>query len=301
MPLESYFESKHDGLKISFAHQHADDAKAVLVIAHGMAEHKKRYYPFMEYLAENGIASVIEDHRGHGESVRSAKDLGYFGENGADGLISDLKQLTDYVKQKYPDKPTFMLGHSMGALAVRTFIQKHGDMLDGLLVSGNPGNNSAASMAVKMARHAQRKNGSHARSKVLTMATLLPFRLASGNVRSKNGWICLNKETVAKYDADPLCGFEFYANGYEALLTLMVKANDPNAPAPNKKLPVRFFSGDKDPCMGSKKALESAAGLLAKAGYTDVTIKIYPNMSHEILNETERQKIYQDMLAFITG
>ena len=261
-----------------------------------MAEHKKRYYPFMEFLAENGIASVIEDHRGHGESVVSKNDLGYFGKNGADGLISDIHQLTEYAQLKYPDMPIFMLGHSMGALAVRTFIQKYGDMLSGLIVSGNPGNNNAAPMAVKMAQNAQKKGGDHARSKLLTIATLLPFRLKSGNITSKNGWICFNKATVEAYDADPLCGFEFYANGYEALLTLMINANTPNAPAPNKMLPVRFFSGAKDPCMGNIKALQSADELLRKAGYTDVSVKTYPNMSHEILNETDREIVYKDML-----
>jgi len=296
MPLESYFVSEHDGAKISFAHQHADNARAVLVIAHGMAEHKARYYPFMEFLAANGIASVAEDHRGHGKSVASEKDLGYFGENGADGLINDLKQLTEYAMQQYPGMPVFMLGHSMGALAVRTFIQKHGDMLDGLIVSGNPGSNPAAPMARSLAVKAQNKNGKYARSGFLTFATLMPFRLKSGNVSSKNGWICFNNETVARYDADPLCGFEFYANGYEALLTLMINANNPNAAAPNKKLPVRFFSGAKDPCMGNEKALQNAAELLSKAGYTDIDVKTYPNMSHEILNETDRQTVYKDML-----
>jgi len=301
MPLESYFISDHDGLEISFAHQHADNVRAVLVIVHGMAEHKARYYPFMKFLSENGVASVIEDHRGHGKSVKSEDDLGYFGKDGADGLISDLAKLTEYAKLKYPGMPVFMLGHSMGALAVRTFIQKHGDMLNGLIVSGNPGNNGAAPMAVKMAQNAQKKGGDHARSKLLAIATLLPFRLKSGNIASKNGWICFNKATVDAYDADPMCGFEFYANGYEALLTLMINANTPNAPAPNKKLPVRFFSGAKDPCMGNIKALQSAAELLRKAGYTDVSIKTYSNMSHEILNEIDYQTVYKDMLDTINN
>lgn len=297
MPFESTFVSDHDGINISFAHQPAENARAVLVLVHGMAEHKVRYYPFMEFLAENGIASVIEDHRGHGKSVSSPDELGYFGKNGADGLISDVRKLTEYAKSTYPDAPVFMLGHSMGALAVRAFIAKHGDMIDGLIVSGNPGNNSAADMAIRMAQNAQKKGGDHARSKLLTFATLMPFRLKSGNIASKNGWICFNKETVRAYDADPLCGFEFYANGYEALLTLMMRANDPNAPAPNKKLPVRFFSGAKDPCMGNIKALLSAAELLRKAGYNDVDVKTYPDMSHEILNETDNKTVYNDMLT----
>ncbi len=300
MPLESYFVSDHDGLKISFAHQHADNARAVLVIAHGMAEHKVRYYPFMKYLAENGVASVIEDHRGHGKSVNSADELGYFGENGADGIICDMRKLTEYARLKYPDLPVFMLGHSMGALVVRTFVQKYADMIDGLMISGNPGANSAAAMALKIAQKAQMKRGKFARSRFLTIATLMPFRLLSGKPLSPNGWVCSDEEVVAAYDADPLCGFEFYANGYEALLTLMMRANDKHVPVPDEKLPVRFFSGENDACMGGMKALESAAELLREAGYESVEIKTYPGMAHEILNEKDKQKVYSDMLETMT-
>ena len=177
--LESEFKSQHDGLNIAFAHRHASNVRAVLVIVHGMAEHKERYYPFMEFLAQNGIASIVEDHRGHGKSIRSAADMGYFGENGADGLLSDIYQLTKYAKLKYPDMPLFMLGHSMGAMAVRAFIQLHGDMLDGLIVSGNPGYNGSAKMGVEMARRAQQKKGSHARCRMLSIGMFAPFILGS--------------------------------------------------------------------------------------------------------------------------
>lgn len=295
--LESVFVSQHDGLRISYAHKHADNTRAVLVIVHGMAEHKERYYPFMEFLAQHGVASVIEDHRGHGKSVQSEADLGYFGEIGADGLLSDILQLTEYAKLKYPDMPVFMLGHSMGALAVRTFIQQHGDMLSGLIVSGNPGFSGAASWGVKLAQKRQHKKGAHARCRLLTMGMFVPFILGSGKFYSRNAWVCSDREVVREYDADPLCGFEFQANGYEALLTLMLRAYAENAPAVNPNMPVRFFSGAKDACMGGKKALDHAVDLLKKAGYNDVTVKLYDNMAHEILNEKERQQVYDDMLA----
>lgn len=299
--LESYFTSAHDGLNISFAHCHADDPRAVLVIVHGMAEHKERYYPFMEFLAKNGVASVIEDHRGHGKSIRSNIDLGYFGDNGADGLISDVRQLTEYARAKYPDIPAFMLGHSMGAMAVRTFIQEHGDMLNGLIVSGNPGYSSAAPMGVKMARRAQQKKGPHARCRMLTIGMFAPFILGSRKFYSRNGWVCSDREVVRAYDADPLCGFEFQANGYEALLTLMLRSYAENAPAPNKNLPIAFFSGENDACMGGRKALDHAAELLRKAGYAEVSVKLYKDMSHEILNEKGREEVYRDMLRILDG
>ena len=296
---ESVFVSKHDGLEVSYAHRQVSAARAVLVIVHGMAEHKERYYPFMEFLAENGIASLIEDHRGHGKSIRDQSELGYFGENGADGLLSDIYELTCRAKTEYPGVPVFMLGHSMGALAVRTFIQAHGDMLDGLIVSGNPGFSNAAKAGVEMARRAQRKHGVHAPCRLLTLGMFAPFVLGSRKFYSVNGWVCSDREVVKAYDADPLCGFEFQANGYEALLTLMLRAYAPDAPAPNTKLPVRFFSGEKDACMGGRKALENAAQLLRNAGYADVSIKLYKDMAHEILNEKAKKDVYEDVLKTI--
>lgn len=297
MPMESTFRSAHDGLKISFAHEYADNARAVLVIVHGMAEHKERYYPFMRFLAENGVASVIEDHRGHGKSIAAPDELGYFGKDGADGLISDIHSLTEYAGLKYPGLPVFMLGHSMGALAARTFIQQYGDMLDGLIISGNPGDNPVAKSGVKMARRAQEKRGRLARCRLLTLGMFIPFIMKSGKFYSRNGWVCSDRAVVEAYDADPLCGFEFKANGYEALMTLLVRANDKAAPAPNRALPVRFFSGEIDACMGGEKALEAAAVLLKNNGYEDVAVKTYPGLAHEILNEKERELVYADMLA----
>lgn len=298
---EFAFDSQHDGLRIACANCEAENPRAALVIVHGMSEHKERYYPFMEYLSQNGIASVIEDHRGHGASAQAPEELGYFGENGADGLISDINTLTGIAAERYRGLPLFMLGHSMGALAARTFIQAHGEMLSGLIISGNPGYNAAASKGIKLCRAAQRRRGKHARCRLMTLGMFVPFVLRSRRFYSMNGWVCSDRETVRSYDADPLCGFEFQANGYEALLTLMLRAYDPHASAPNKALPVKFFSGADDACMGGRKGIENAAQLLRNAGYSDVSIKLYEKMGHEILNEKARQNVYADMLETLCG
>lgn len=288
-------KSEFDGINLSVAMRYVENPRAVVQIVHGMAEHKARYFSFMEFLAQRGIASVINDHRGHGGSAKNEKELGYFGENGAEGLIEDARQVTQLAKERYPGTKFFMIGHSMGALAVRTYIQKYGGELDGLIISGNPGYVPIAPWGVKMARRAQEKHGKLARCRFLTLGTLGPFAMSAPSLRTINNWISTDREIVAEYDRDPLCGFEFFANGYEALLTLMVRANDQNAPAPNKKLPVRFFSGAKDACMGGEKALRAAAGLLSENGYRDVDVKLYPGMRHEILNEVDRNRVYMDM------
>jgi alpha-beta hydrolase superfamily lysophospholipase len=288
-------ESEYDGLNIAAAHRPVKNPRAVLQIVHGMAEHKERYFPFMEYLAGRGVASFINDHRGHGGSVKAAGDLGYFGKNGADALLSDMNQLTRLARRAYPGAKLFMLSHSMGSLAARAYIQEYGQDIDGLLVSGNPGYSPVAPMGVKMARRAQKRRGDHARCRLLTAGILGPFVMHARSLKSVNAWISSDGGTVSEYDLDPLCGFEFYANGYEALLTLMVRANAPGAPAPNKRMPVKFFSGDDDACMGGEKKLRAAAQLLMDAGYKNVDVKLYQGMRHEILNERGREMVYADM------
>lgn len=294
--MEFYkFKSECDGTEIAVAHRPVEAPRAVLQIVHGMAEHKERYFPFMEYMASRGVAVFINDHRGHGGSIRDARDRGYFGENGAEALVEDLRHVTRDAMARYPGAKIFMLGHSMGALAARTYIQKYSGDLSGLIISGNPGYAPSAPTGVKWARKAQARRGKYARCRLITVGMLGPFILGAPDLRSLNAWICTDRDTVREYDRDQMCGFEFYANGYEALLTLMVRANDPEAPAPNKDMPVSFFSGEKDACMSGEKSLRAAAKLLTDAGYRDVRVKLYPGMRHEILNERGRETVYADM------
>lgn len=292
--IEFEFTSAFDGRRLAGAFFPAKHPLAVLQIVHGMCEHKERYYPFMEYLAEYGIASVIEDHRGHGKSVDSPDDLGWFGKDGAEALLSDLHTVTGIARERCPGMPVFLLGHSMGALAVRALVREHGDGFRGLLVLGNPGDNPLAGFGRWVARRAQRRKGDHARSRFLTTATFTPFILRSGRLSSKNGWVCSDPNVVAEYDRDPLCGFEFYANGYEALMTLMIRANAPGA-AVNPDLPVRFHSGAKDPCMGGIKKLNAAVERMRGEGYRDVEARTYPGLFHELLNETGKEEIWREL------
>lgn len=291
--------SEFDGISLAAARRDVAGARVVVQISHGMAEHKERYFPFMEYLAERGIASFINDHRGHGASVASAEDLGYFGDNGAEGLLSDLNQMTHLARDMYPGAKIVLLGHSMGALAVRAYIQKFGGDIDALMVSGNPGYSSLAPFGVKMARRAQRRHGTHARCRFLAWGTAIPFYLGAPSLTTRNAWLSTDPELVRKFDADPLCGFEFTANGYEALLTMMLMANDPNAPAPDTDMPVAFFSGANDVCMSGRKRLDAAAALLKNAGYRDVSVTVYPGMRHEIFNEKGKAQVYADMADWI--
>ncbi len=292
-------ESEFDGLKLAGVLVLPDGPpKGILQISHGMAEHKERYFDFQSYLAAQGWASVIHDHRGHGESVRETADLGYFYENGAEAVTEDLHRFTREAKVLCPGVPLVLFGHSMGSMIVRNYIKKYDSELAGLVVCGCPSKNAFAGLGAFFAGVVAGFRGDKYRSRGLN-------KLAFGSFGKKfegespNRWICANPETVRAYDGDDLCGFVFTANGFRNLFRIMQNCYSPKGwRMQNPGLPVLFISGEDDPCLIDRKHFESAVSFLRERGYTDVRSKLYPGIRHEILNEQENREIYADVLSF---
>ena len=126
--------------------------KGIIQISHGMSEHKERYYEFMKYLSENGYICVIHDHRGHGASVKSKSDLGYFYTEDINYIIEDLYQVTKYVKEKYPNLKINLFAHSMGTLVARGYLKKYDDKIDKLILSGPPTENKMTFLGLIIAK-----------------------------------------------------------------------------------------------------------------------------------------------------
>lgn len=292
--------SEHDGLKLCVLTAMPDDGqpRALLQLAHGMAEHKERYIPFMEFMADHGFGCIINDHRGHGGSVKKREDLGYFYENGAEGLLSDLHQITLYIRRKFPDLPLYLFGHSMGSLAVRAYRLKYEGDIDGLIVCGSPGKNPVAGGGLVLLRILKAFRGERHISPLFVSMTTGAFEKRFKG--TDESWLSVNRDNVKAFEENPLCGFPFTLNGYEALLKLMQAAYDPK-PARNPDLPVHFISGEVDPCAPDRKGFESAVKAMKDAGYRCVSSKMYPNMRHEILNETDGKMVFNDVLNVIEG
>ena len=166
--------SGSDGLELSALRMEPDkkeDIKGVLQLVYGMCEHKERYIPFMEYMTSHGFVTVIHDNRGHGGSVRSPEDLGYMYENGAEALVEDIHEITMdtklYLEEELEleDLPFTLLGHSMGSLAVRCYIQKYDKDIDKLIVVGCPSKLSGMDAGLAFIKLLEAQKGDHARSK----------------------------------------------------------------------------------------------------------------------------------------
>ena len=142
---EFTLDSDFDNLSLSLLLSQPEnmDIKAIIQISHGMAEHKERYIEMMRYLSGQGFVCVINDHRGHGKSIKVKEDLGYWYSGGYVAIVEDLLKVTKHIKSMFPEKKVFLVGHSMGSLIARSFIKRYDSEIDGLVVSGRPSYNPA--------------------------------------------------------------------------------------------------------------------------------------------------------------
>ena len=268
----------------------------IVQISHGMSENKERYKDFIKYLSSNGYTVVIHDHRGHGKSVLSDEEFGYFSSN-KDILVDELYQVTNYIKEKYPNQKITLFSHSMGSLVARKYIQEHDDIIDELILCGAPTYNPFSNIGILLANIIGKLKGEKHRSKFLN-------NLVFGSYNSKNdvqnSWICSDKGVVQKYNESKYCGFIFTIDGFKMLFYLMKSVfNKELYKVKNKTLPIFLIGGSDDPVINGKKKFNHLSSFIKSLGYNNVHAKLYTGMRHEILNEKEKQEVYEDILEFL--
>lgn len=301
MKKEFYFLSS-DGINQIHAIEWIPEGepKAVLQICHGMTEHIERYSEFANFLAEHGYYVVGHDHLGHGKSVASADKLGFFHEkNGNEYVVADIHQLRKDTQKKYPGVPYFMMGHSMGSFLVRQYIGLYGQGLSGAIIMGTGDQPNLILGAGKMVcKVIAALKGWEYRSKLVdSMAAGGYDKQVKGEGES---WLSRNPANVEKYKDDPLSGYMFTVNAYYHMFSGMARMNkQEKAGKIPKELPIYFVAGAEDPVGNFGKAVENVYNRYRKCGQKDVEIKLYKDDRHEILNEDDREQVYQDILAWL--
>ncbi len=275
------------------------ELKGCVEIIHGMQEHRTRYEKFAQYLKNNGYGVVTFDLPGHGETAEN-EVLGYFGdENGWDQLIWSAEKVAELTKKEFPGVPFFMMGHSMGTIVARTWMQEH-EAPAGVILIGAPNYNPAAKAGMGLAMAVRAVKGPKGYSKMLDQLVTGNFNNGIENPRTGVDWLSYNEENVRNYLADPLNGFPFTVQGYIDELTGLIRMAEPARYLhADKNLPIAFFSGIDDPCTGGSEGLNDSIETLRKAGYENISCKVYEHMRHEILNETDAEKVYADILAWL--
>lgn len=295
---EFSLKSNFDGLTLGVSMRIPEHPTGILQLVHGMAEHRERYHDFMDYCAEQGLVVIIHDHRGHGASVKSEDDYGYFGKNGIEAIIRDAHQITEYIREKFPGLPLTLFGHSMGSLVVRCYAQEYDKDIDGLIVCGSPSKRVGAGAGVALAKLLTLFRGEKYRSNFVNNMAFGGYNTKFGNTKSPNAWIVSDPAVVEAYDADPRDGFVFTLNGFETLFGLIRRAYRKKGWAMrNPEMPVLFIAGADDPCIISEKDFQKAVNFLRERGYSNVKSKLYPGMRHEILNEIGKVEVWQDVIA----
>ena len=296
---ESYLVSDVDELELSVLAvvPQKKPYRAVVQLVHGMSEHKERYLPFMEYLAEQGYVSVIHDHRGHGKSIRGSADLGYMYGGGAEAIVRDIGLVNRKIRAELSGIPLILMGHSMGSLAVRAFVAEHDSCMDMLIVCGSPSYNGAMPLGKAIASVEKAVLGERHRSRLIESISFGPNVWKFRKDKTCTAWICSDPVVAREYETSRLCGFTFTDDAYLALFDLMKRAYDTKHFCCTN--PVLFVSGAEDPCLIDVRHFAKAVQAMRSAGYFDVKGKLYPGMRHEILNEKDKYQVYKDIVTYM--
>ena len=276
--------------------------RGVVQLVHGMAEHITRYDEFARFLAAAGFVVAGHDQIGHGKSSAPEKWGCLPAATGKEIMVEDVHQLRGIMEAHVAKgTPYIIFGHSLGSFITRAYLARHGEGLAGAVICGTgfvPVATSKAGNA--MARLIGRLRGEDYKSGLLSSMGVGAYAKAIKDAKTELDWLSYRQENIDAYMADEACGFPFSAGGYATVTSLTAEVCDivccTKVP---KALPLLFVAGDGDPVGSMGEGVRASAELAQKAGSTDVTVKIYEHMRHEILNEDGRAQVMADILAWI--
>ena len=297
-----FFTSTTGDCEIHAARFEGIEKKAIFQITHGMAEYIDRYEDFISSLVDAGFVVYANDHIGHGKSVNNNYPLGYFGQNNSVGdvFVSDCKKLTEIAKEENPGLPVFFFGHSMGSFVARKYISLYGDDLAGAILCGTGGPNPAAGIAIGLANAFIKLKGAKAPGTVINSVAFGSYNNKTEK-RTDFDWLTKREAVVDRYIADPLCGFCFSYQGFKDMLEMLKYIN--SKPCYNQtpaNLPIFLIAGEQDPVGNYGKGVETVAEEYKK-GHSNVTLNLYPDDRHELLNELDKDTVKADVIAWCDG
>ena len=278
-----------------------ENPRGMLQISHGMCEYILRYREFAQFLASEGILVFGHDHLGHGYSAKSTRDLGFTAHGGgAEFLVEDVHNLTLKMKQEYPDLPVILFGHSMGSFVARAVLEKYSSTYQAAILCGTAGPGMPTAFGKAVTKHMMTFLGEHFRSKMLRRVCFGSYNKNCGAGCDRNAWLTRDEDVVKAYNADMLCKYNFTLRGYHDLFTLLDQVNREEwATTLSKDLPVLVVSGEQDPVGDWGQGVKKVAEALLAADMRDVTLKLYPDMRHEIINEIDRETVWTDLKEWL--
>ncbi|MGN0967721.1 MAG: lysophospholipase [Oscillospiraceae bacterium] len=294
-----------DGQHQIFARQWLPESgqpRAVVQIVHGVSEYIDRYAPVAHFLTEHGFVVVGDDHLGHGRTASGPEEYGFFLEkDGWHTVSADVRRLRVLMGQKYPNLPYFILGHSMGSFLTRTYLIDWPGTVTGAILSGTGQEPPAlVSAGWHLSNAICKTSGPRTHSKLVEQLSFGAYNKQFAPTRTRADWISRDKAIVDAYIADPLCDFLPTAGMFRDMMEgLQYIARKSNLKKMDPATPVLFISGDKDPVGQNGKGVTRVAGFFRQAGTEDLTVRLYPDGRHEIMNELNRDEVFGDILAWL--
>jgi alpha-beta hydrolase superfamily lysophospholipase len=277
-------------------------ARAIVLVAHGVGDHSGRYDNLASALTETGYDVWIPDQRGHGKTAASSGGYGWFAAtNGFFRVVDDLKEIRDRAGSELPGLPVFLLGHSMGSSIARAYISRFGSTLSGCALSGivslSPILQSLGNLIVTLGRALQ---GGRGIARFADKVTLGSYGKVFKPLRTPLDWLSRDPAVVDAYIADPECGFTCTWDFFRDMNTGTKYILDPETIAriPDE-LPVYIFAGDTDPVGAAIGGVEKLAASYRSAGLGKVETRLYPGGRHEMLNETNKDEVQRDLVAWL--
>lgn len=276
--------------------------KAVVQIVHGLAEHAARYDRLARALLQAGYGVYAHDHRGHGQTPRGPRDFGHFGDrDGFAHVVDDVYAVNQHVRAQHPGRSVVLLGHSFGSFVAQRYLALHGDTVQAAVLSGTTGGGAALlKLALGVARMERLRLGARNTSALMQKLTFGGYNNAFKPTKTDFDWLSRDADEVAKYTSDPLCGFAVTTQAWCDLLSGMIANEDPalRARVP-KHLPIYIMSGAVDPTGRASAGPKALAAAYERVGLDQVTLRLYPEGRHELINETNRDEVTRDLIAWL--
>lgn len=279
------------------------EIKGILHIVHGMCEYIERYTHIFSAAAENGYICCGYDNLGHGKTARYDDELGFIApRNGWKYLVNDVEAFEKAVKKMYPDKPLYLMGHSMGSFIARLAAESYPETAGKLIICGTGGPKQAASVfGLLLTDILGLIKGKKRRSEFINSVAFGSYNRRFEPL-SKYEWITSDREITAKYGQDKYCNFIFTVSAMHDLVKLNFLANRRRWFVNLKKsLPVLIISGTDDPVGNYGKGVKAVYRKLKASGQKGVTLKLYEGCRHEIHNDTCKNEVINDILSFLNS